>query len=234
MNENGEEALRLTLEVWHPDCWTTHTTASIDVGILSYGVYTTAAGRVTSFCTIYGDSREHVGEALELIERSPHVLSVAEMQLGYAAGSAAPPGNATREVLVEQDGGTQITEAFTSRGFVFEPVHGRDGVEHWTLVTNHDRKRVQEILETIREEKNAEIAVKTITAAGSGAKPSALALGVLSRRQREVFETARERGYYDWPKGCSASELADELGIATSTLHEHLHKVEAKLLGRSD
>ncbi|SEM06288.1 HTH DNA binding domain-containing protein [Haloferax larsenii] len=54
---------------------------------------------------------------------------------------------------------------------------------------------------------------------------------LLSDRQREVFELARERGYYAIPREVSGSDLADELGISKTTLHEHLRKVEAKLLG---
>jgi predicted DNA binding protein len=231
MTANGDDALRLSMEIWHPNCWTTHVTGRIGVGILSYGVYTTASDRVTSLCTFYADTQQTIDEALDLVRNSPHVRSVAEMSLNYDTGSAAPPGNATRELLVEQDGGTQISEAFTSRGFVFEPVHGKDGLEHWTLLTNHSKERIRTMLDAIRAEKDAEITVKKITRASSMAEDSRLPLHTLSRRQREVFHLARMRGYYDWPKGCSASELADELGIATSTLHEHLHKVEAKLLG---
>lgn len=232
MTTDLDDALRLSLEIWHPDCWTTETTQRIDVGILSHGVYRTGNDRATSLCTFYADEQTTIDEALSLIKESPHIYSVAEMRLGYGNTTAASPGNATRELLVEQDGGTQITEAFSSHGFVYvEPVDGNDGLEHWTLLTNHDRDRVRAVLDTIREEKGAEITVRTITNASTDVGGERIALHTLSRRQREVFHLARDRGYYDWPKGCSAKELAAELEIATSTLHEHLHKVEAKLLG---
>lgn len=55
-----------------------------------------------------------------------------------------------------------------------------------------------------------------------------------TKRQLEVFQLAREKGYYEYPKETTAGELADELGTTTSTLHEHLHKVEAVLLGKDD
>lgn len=232
MTTDLDDALRLSLEIWHPDCWTTQTTERIDVGILSHGVYRTGSDRATSLCTFYGDNQATIDEAISFIRASPHVFSISEMRLGYGNATATPPGNATRELLVEQDGGTQITEAFSSRGFVYvEPVSGKNGLEHWTLLTNHDRDRVRTVLDTIREENGAEITVTKITKASSGVRGERIALHTLSRRQREVFQLARDRGYYDWPKGCSASALAEELDIATSTLHEHLHKVEAKLLG---
>ncbi|WP_321169923.1 helix-turn-helix domain-containing protein [Salinigranum rubrum] len=38
------------------------------------------------------------------------------------------------------------------------------------------------------------------------------------------------RGYYAWPREVAASELAETLNITTSTLHEHIQKIEAKVL----
>ncbi|WP_411964084.1 helix-turn-helix domain-containing protein [Haloferax sp. YSMS24] len=52
----------------------------------------------------------------------------------------------------------------------------------------------------------------------------------LTARQREVTTEALARGYYDWPRKISNSELADELGISRATLHEHLRKAERTLL----
>jgi hypothetical protein len=54
--------------------------------------------------------------------------------------------------------------------------------------------------------------------------------GELTDRQREVLETAHEMGYFDHPKGANAGEVADELGITTSTFTEHLAAAQSKLL----
>lgn len=53
----------------------------------------------------------------------------------------------------------------------------------------------------------------------------------LTARQREVLETAHGMGYFDHPKRANAGEVADELGITTSTLTEHLSAAQRKLLG---
>lgn len=52
----------------------------------------------------------------------------------------------------------------------------------------------------------------------------------LTERQRDVATEALTRGYYDWPRGITNEELADELGISRATLHEHLRKAEHALL----
>lgn len=54
--------------------------------------------------------------------------------------------------------------------------------------------------------------------------------GVLTERQREVLETAHTMGYFDHPKGANAGEVADALGITTSTFTEHLAAAQSKLL----
>ncbi|MFB6070546.1 MAG: helix-turn-helix domain-containing protein [Halanaeroarchaeum sp.] len=52
----------------------------------------------------------------------------------------------------------------------------------------------------------------------------------LTARQTEVLETAHEMGYFDHPKGANAGEVADALGITTSTFTEHLAAAQSKLL----
>ena len=52
----------------------------------------------------------------------------------------------------------------------------------------------------------------------------------LTERQQEVILTAFESGYYDWPRTCTGEEVADSLGIASSTFSEHIHAAERKLL----
>ncbi|MEF8775287.1 MAG: helix-turn-helix domain-containing protein [Haloarculaceae archaeon] len=45
-------------------------------------------------------------------------------------------------------------------------------------------------------------------------------------RQRRLLLEAVERGYYDTPRECTLTELADGLGIAKSTCSEILHRAE--------
>lgn len=141
--EHDGNALRLTMDISHPGCWVIETTEQVDVGVLGYGIYTKASGRATTLVTIYADTQATIDDALAMIRSSSHVYSVAEMSHNYRLDSTAPPGNATRELLVEHDGTTQISGAFTSRGFAYaEPVDTLDGIEHWTVLTNQDRETI--------------------------------------------------------------------------------------------
>jgi predicted DNA binding protein len=71
-----------------------------------------------------------------------------------------------------------------------------------------------------------------ITVLGTGASVAILTDidDRFTERQREVFEAARQHGYYEWPREITADALAAETGISKATVLEHLRKAEAKLL----
>jgi predicted DNA binding protein len=231
---SSDGAVHVSLDLWHPNCWELEATERFDVGFLGYGIYTTGE-RVTTLFTLYADDQSTMDPAVEFIAEAPHVYEVSEIHPTYRNATVPVPGNAMRDLLVDHDGRMQIANALMSRGFVCaEPIDIRDGREYWTLVTNHDYDTVQAKLDEVREENDAEINVRKITDSDRQSAASALPTDRLTRRQLEVFRLARRRGYYEWPKETSAGELADELDISTSTLHEHLHKVEAKLLGQTE
>lgn len=49
---------------------------------------------------------------------------------------------------------------------------------------------------------------------------------LLTERQQEVLLAGVENGYYDTPRTCTLTELADEIGLAKSTCSEILHRAE--------
>ena len=52
----------------------------------------------------------------------------------------------------------------------------------------------------------------------------------LSPRQREVFSTAYDHGYYEIPRRTTTTELAESVGIERRTAEEHLRRAENKLV----
>lgn len=53
---------------------------------------------------------------------------------------------------------------------------------------------------------------------------------LLTDRQQELVDAAVELGYYDTPRGCSLTELANEVGIAKSTCSSTLHRAEERIV----
>ena len=53
---------------------------------------------------------------------------------------------------------------------------------------------------------------------------------LVTERQRRIVQTALESGYYDTPRECSLTQLAEEMDIAKSTASETLHRAEEKII----
>ncbi len=62
---------------------------------------------------------------------------------------------------------------------------------------------------------------------GTGA---ASPLESLTQRQLEVLRTAHEAGFFEWPREANGDEVADQLGIAAPTFHEHIRRAERGLI----
>lgn len=52
----------------------------------------------------------------------------------------------------------------------------------------------------------------------------------LSRRQSEVLGTAVQMGYYDYPRRCNQSDIAEVIGISQGTVAEHLQLAESNIM----
>lgn len=234
VSERIDDALHVSIDLWYPDCWEIEITERLEIGLLGYGIYMTGEEVATLF-TIYADEQETISKGIRAVSKSAHVHSVSETASGFRQPGIPQPGNAVREILVIHDGNKQITQPLLSQGFVCTgPIDIRDGREYWNLVINDGKETVQEKLDDVSKEMDAEINIRSMTRSNSQNAVTTLPVDRLTKRQLEVFHLARERGYYEYPKKASPSELADELSITTSTLHEHLHKIEAILLGESE
>ncbi len=56
---------------------------------------------------------------------------------------------------------------------------------------------------------------------------------LLTDDQYDLLETAVSEGYYDTPRTCTLTELAEAVGLAKSTTSEKLHRAEGKVMKRS-
>jgi len=231
MSRDTTGGLRLTLDIWHPDCWTLEVTDRTAGGLLGHGVHR-IDGMANGRFTAYGDSTAEVDELVEEIRASDLTESVWATADPHADADTQVPGTASRGIVVRYDMAKSINDALVSRGFIpDEPVRMYDGREYWTVIVDESRNGVDDRIDAVRDEMDADVAVELITAPSAGS--GMFRTDSLSARQREVFELARQRGYYTWPREVSATELADDLDLSKATLLEHLRKAEVKLLGEA-
>ena len=226
---------RLTLDLWHPNCWALEATADHPGGILAHAIYdapAAAGDTVNGLFTVYGSSSDEVETLLEHIGDSRLTGDVQELKARFGrSGRSIAPGNAAREFFLEYNPRDMICPKLVRQGFVHSaPCRIEGGREYWQVVYAGERERIEPKLEVIREEEEADIDVARIASSGSPDTERERRLDTLTPSQREVFDLARDRGYYEWPRGVSTRDLADELGVSKTTLLEHLRKAEAKLL----
>ncbi|SFL13187.1 hypothetical protein SAMN04487950_2644 [Halogranum rubrum] len=226
---------RLTLELWHPNCWAIESTAEAEGGILAYAIYNTpktTSQSVNGLFTAYGDSEAAVESLIETVRQSPHAGSVLELQERFGrATQGSPPGSVVREFFLEYDPRDMICPVLLEHGFVHSaPVRIEGGREYWDVCFAGNRRDIEASLDGVREDADAEVSVSRITASETAECEHDERTHTLTTTQREVFELARARGYYQWPRGVSTRELAAELDISKTTMLEHLRKAEAKLL----
>ena len=235
------QGTRLSFEVWHPNCWAIEATDRVGGGILAHAVYTAPTAEaesesVNGLFTAFGRTTDEVEALIEEIDGSPLAGEVLELQERFGRRpSSSLPGNVVREFFLEYDPADMICPTLLEHGFVHSaPVRIEDGREHWEVCFAGDREGIETAMDCIREDSDAELSVETITSTPTGESERKRRMDALTSTQREVFELARNRGYYQWPRGVSTRELAAELDISKTTLLDHLRKAESKLLDPDD
>jgi predicted DNA binding protein len=91
---------------------------------------------------------------------------------------------------------------------------------------------VRRLIASVREEyPDAQLLKRRqITRPGEGTVGSGRPTARLTERQATTLEAAYHAGYFEWPRTASGEEVADSLGIASSTFHQHLRKAEAGVM----
>lgn len=126
-----------------------------------------------------------------------------------------------------------------SKCIPLEPVITADDVDRLVIFAP-SWKAYQEFISSLPETFEVKIKRKRIIGEGVEASLSSFtAIGFLelkaaaelfTERQLEILNAAVMKGYYSNPRRITMEELADYLDVSTPTLHEHLTKIEARIL----
>lgn len=100
------------------------------------------------------------------------------------------------------------------------PFDIKDGAATWKLTASHDR------LSELGEQLDAFGIRFEVESIERFVDPDRL----LTDRQRRLLVAAVEQGYYDTPRGCTLTELAESLDVAKSSVSETLHRAEGAIV----
>ena len=98
------------------------------------------------------------------------------------------------------------------------PFEVRDGWVDWIIECSAEKSR--QLIHLLRE---GDVPYRVISTKSSGSR-------MLTPRQRMIFDTAINEGYWDTPRRITLSALAEILDISKSTLSVHLHKIEGTII----
>jgi len=126
---------------------------------------------------------------------------------------------------------SEVSKLLTEQGGTVQEMSATDGVQEFvgampsdadvreTVYTLTDAFPDTELLTKHEREKSIESAAFRSSLQNS-----------LTEKQAAVIQAAHHAGYFEWPRGSTAEELADSMGITSPTLHNHLRRGLQKLL----
>lgn len=152
---------------------------------------------------------------------------VAQAATDPSVGRARPVawGRDDDRVEVVLDGPSLLGVVEAAGGSVERAVG--DGGRGRVVVEVPSSADVRRVVERVRTAYDAELVARRELDRGvaAGELPGDL-LDELTDRQLEVLRGAYRAGYFEWPRGSTAEEVAASLDITAPTLHGHLRKAE--------
>jgi len=127
-------------------------------------------------------------------------------------------GDYRYEVDIAPGGGGYIKPIREVGVIPHSPFEVRDGWVDWTIECAADKSR--ELVQLLRD---GEVPYRVISTRSTGTR-------MLTPRQRVVFDSAMNEGYWDSPRRITLSALAELLSVSKSTLSVQLHKIEGVVL----
>ncbi len=127
-------------------------------------------------------------------------------------------GNNRYEVDIAPKGGGYIKEIIEAGVIPQSPFEVRDGWVDWTIECSAEKSR--KLVQLLRE---GGVPYRVVSTRFTGSR-------MLTPRQRLIFDSALNEGYWDTPRRITLSALAKLLGLSKSTISVHLHKIEGIVL----
>ncbi|WP_457590512.1 helix-turn-helix domain-containing protein [Geoglobus sp.] len=215
---------KVTLRLWHPECWSIESTKDHPgVCLVTKGVFKLEKEVRANFHLI-AESYDALREYIESIDRysdyarEVYVIGKSDLEADIHARF---PSHAT------------FYDRVFSLEFMPMRVSIAGGYEYWTILI--DEERLSDTLNRLLEIEGVEVEVLSITNLKSFDDEEEEDIvdqisRKLSMKQKRVLVEAYRQGYFEWPRKTSVDELARSFGIAKSTCLHHLRVAESKIM----
>jgi predicted DNA binding protein len=121
-----------------------------------------------------------------------------------------------------------VVHRLVDEGFLVDAIHHRDGSERYVgAVVGQDV--LQGVLEAAGEAVG--VSVERISPLGDAGDDPVARRWDLTPAQEEAVEAAYRMGYFSVPRGVTASEVADSIGVSKSAFLERLRRAQSAFFG---
>ncbi|KTG10039.1 hypothetical protein AUR64_10580 [Haloprofundus marisrubri] len=212
----SDSVVELELDVAPPGPFFLTVAAAADASLSIEGVATADDGSLTEFVAVEGADPESVvaaareagGDAVVVSEHDDQAILRFTPSENALASVVADLGGVLREAHADGDSGTLAIElpAVADVRAVVTALQERFPNTSVRAQREHERTngRGVEFRDSLDE--------------------------ALTERQKEVLETAFLAGFFEWPRGSTAEDVAEALDVSPPTFHEHLRRSQQKLL----
>ncbi|WP_456477866.1 helix-turn-helix domain-containing protein [Geoglobus ahangari] len=215
---------KVTLRLWHPECWSIESTKDHPgVCLVTKGVFKLEKEVRANFHLIaesYDALKEYMDDIRNYDRYAKEVYIIGKSDL-EADIHARFPSHAT------------FYDKVFSLEFMPMRVSISGGYEYWTILI--DEEKLSDTLNRLLEIDGIDVEVLSIANLKSFEDEEeedvvSKISRKLSMKQKRVLVEAYRRGYFEWPRKTSVDELARSFGIAKSTCLHHLRIAESKIM----
>ncbi|WP_117591646.1 bacterio-opsin activator domain-containing protein [Haloprofundus halophilus] len=212
----SDSVVELKFDVTVPGPFFLTVAADADASVSIEGVVTADDGSLSEFVAVEGaDSatvveaaREADGDAVVVAEYDDEAVLRLTPPDATVASVVADLGGVLREAHADGEDGSMTVELPAVADVRSVVTALRDRYPNVSLRAQRERERTN----------------------GRGVEFRDALDEALTERQKEVLETAFLAGFFEWPRGSTAEEVAEALGVSPPTFHEHLRRSQGKLL----
>ena len=207
----SDSVVELEFTMRDPSVFYSQVTADLDCRLRFERSVQIEAGKVINYHLVEAAEPEGILEAAEGYDGIEDARAIADREDGFVLQTVT--SRSTVHLGLEAGATLRAAEAADGVGTIrFEAPRTanvrdlvttlEDAFEHVDLVAKRERERSVQTADEFRES----VASR------------------LTEKQLGAIESAYFASYYEWPRGITAEELAESMGISSSTLHQHLRK----------
>ncbi len=201
----------------HAGCWLQDATSNHDgLTLVATSLYLSGPDVVMDL-TAHAPKAATIGAAISDWDANPRISRIVPIHEG-------PRG--TRLQVTYEAAGSIYPHIIEHTPISLGPIQFMGGVEHYQIIgVTADLSKLMGDLSL-----HGDLEVQSVRDAGAPEPQDGTAWQGLTDKQRGVLIAAHKDQYYQWPRGSSASAIADRLGLSSSAFLDHLRTAEATII----